>query len=101
MPNSRISSRISCCTIRRDLVFLSAVATLAACKTADVSQMPQGGRPSMEDTVGKLAFAQRRKAVSAVPEKGVEPLSLLGRRILSPLRLPFRHSGNLSIVYAS
>jgi hypothetical protein len=28
-----------------------------------------------------------------VPEAGLEPASPFGRRILSPLRIPFRHSG--------
>jgi hypothetical protein len=28
-----------------------------------------------------------------VPEVGLEPTRPFGRRILSPLRLPFRHSG--------
>ena len=37
-----------------------------------------------------LAFGRER---SLVPEEGFEPSLSCPRRILSPLRLPFRHSG--------
>ena len=33
------------------------------------------------------------ECVTVVPEVGVEPTRPEGRGILSPLRLPFRHSG--------
>ena len=40
--------------------------------------------------------------MSVVPGVGIEPTHLLGRsRGLSPLRLPFRHPGNLSAMISA
>ena len=39
------------------------------------------------------AAKSRKPLKNLVPEGGVEPPRVLPRRILSPLRLPFRHSG--------
>jgi hypothetical protein len=46
-----------------------------------------------------LAPRDQAEASSAVPEVGLEPTSPFGRRILSPLRLPFRHSGSNDSAY--
>lgn len=49
----------------------------------------------------KRTAAKNRKSLkNLVPEGGVEPPRVLPRRILSPLRLPFRHSGFTKLEYS-
>jgi hypothetical protein len=40
-----------------------------------------------------LRIGRIRRNLNLVPEEGVEPTRPCGQRILSPPRLPFRHSG--------
>lgn len=42
---------------------------------------------------GDLQLKQRNYLILLVPKVGLEPTRYRYRRILSPLRLPFRHSG--------
>jgi hypothetical protein len=41
----------------------------------------------------QIRIRTMQKSLEMVPEKGVEPSRPCGQRILSPPRLPFRHSG--------
>jgi hypothetical protein len=54
-------------------------------------------RNRIEQCARDILLADRKsliyKGESLVPEKGVEPSRPCGQRILSPPRLPFRHSG--------
>ena len=44
-------------------------------------------------TIAVLALARFQSGICVVPGEGLEPSKPEGRRILSPLRLPFRHPG--------
>ena len=43
--------------------------------------------------LGDAAAGRVQPSIKVVPEEGFEPSLSCPRRILSPLRLPFRHSG--------
>ena len=49
--------------------------------------------PKMRAKQKRFRVKYSKPLVSLVPERGLEPLRPCERRILSPLRLPFRHSG--------
>jgi hypothetical protein len=46
-------------------------------------------------------FDYRLRASPTVPKEGFEPSRPYGRRILSPLRLPFRHFGSRAELYVA
>ena len=60
-------------------------------------------------TLSRRCFARIRAVLRGghpfaevlVPEEGVEPTRPCGQRILSPPRLPFRHSGDVEQLYPS
>src|SRR5690606_23973465 len=54
---------------------------------------PMGGPDKAKEAADFVTSCGSSSEYSAVPEVGLEPTRFLGRRILNPLRLPFRHSG--------
>jgi hypothetical protein len=55
---------------------------------------PEGHRGGDDwPTIGPSRRKSSKTSRKTVPKEGLEPSRPFGRRILSPLRLPFRHSG--------
>ena len=60
------------------------------------SATPERKNPPSLAARGFHGLPRMPRDFQLVPEVGIEPTCLCRRRILSPLRLPFRHSGTLS-----